>query len=209
MTSFGVVHRVRRAVGIKKVGHAGTLDPFATGVLILGIGRSATKRLNEFMMLEKEYLARVVLGRITDSGDLTGKLLEENDFDMPDENRVRNVLAEFVGEIKQLPPIYSAIKMNGVRLYKLARKGIEVEREPRKVLIKVIELVNLTDDGFNMRVLCSKGTYIRSLAFDIGQRLGCGAHLGALTRVRIGEYTLEGCEELEQFVTRVTNREEL
>ena len=156
------------------------------------------------MLLEKEYLARVVLGTVTDSDDLTGKVLEEKEFDMPDDVTVKDTLKEFVGDIEQVPPRYSAIKKDGVRLYKYARKGIEVERKPRKVLIKEIDLVNLTTDGFNIRVVCSRGTYIRSLAYDIGRRLECGAHLGALTRVRIGNYTIENCVNLEHFVNRVT-----
>jgi tRNA pseudouridine55 synthase len=207
ITSFGVVHHIRKATGIKKVGHAGTLDPFAQGVLVVGIGRSATRQLEVFMRQEKEYVARVVFGTVTDTDDPTGKIIEQNNFIMPEPTTLDGVISRYVGEIDQIPPRYSAIKINGVRLYKLARKGIDIERQPRKVLIKQIEVVNLTDDGFNMRVVCSHGTYIRSLAYDIGRDLGFGAHLSELTRVRIGQFTVDSSESLEQFIARATNKE--
>ena len=200
MTSYDVVRRIKRATGIKKVGHAGTLDPFAEGVLLVGIGRSATRRLDEFLKGDKEYLARVVLGVVTDTYDPTGEIIERNNFSPPEEENIRAVLKRFEGEQLQTPPRYSAIKVNGVRMYRAARRGIDVEPKPRRVTLREIRLTDMTTDGFEMRVTCSHGTYIRSLAYDIGRELGPGAHLGRLIRTRVGEYTLEQAVDLETFV---------
>jgi len=207
ITSFNVVSQVRRASGIKKVGHAGTLDPFAEGVLIIGIGRSATRRLDEFQSMEKEYIGRVVLGITTDTYDLTGKVIDTSDFEMPSESQIRQILNKFTGEIFQLPPIYSAIKVKGVRMYQAARKGVELERKQRKVNIKSIDLLKINSDGFEMRVICSKGTYIRALAFDVGAELGMGAHLGSLKRTRIGSYGLDKTKDLKSFVSWISNEQ--
>jgi tRNA pseudouridine55 synthase len=204
ITSFDAVSRIRHITGIRKVGHAGTLDPFAEGLLLVGIGRAATKRLPEFLMLEKEYIGRVVLGVVTDSLDLTGKVVETNSFEMPDEVEIKAVLDQFIGEIEQLPPMFSAVKINGRRLYRSARQGIEVERIKRKVKINLLELTKITPDGFEMRVVCSKGTYIRALADDIGRKLGMGAHLGSLIRTRIGNFCLEEATTISEFALSVT-----
>lgn len=185
---------------MKRVGHAGTLDPFAEGVLIVGIGRSATKHLAEYQMMEKEYVGTVVLGIITDTYDPTGTIIETRDFLLPTEEKILEVLAEFCGEIEQLPPAYSAVKVNGMRMYKAARKGIELDRKPRRVHVKSLDLVRLLENGFEMKVVCSKGTYIRALAYDIGQVLGTGAHLGSLTRTRIGKFELGESMSLDEFV---------
>ncbi|MDP8237711.1 MAG: tRNA pseudouridine(55) synthase TruB [Candidatus Hatepunaea meridiana] len=203
LTSFDVVRQIRKATGVRKVGHAGTLDPFAEGVLLIGIGRDSTRRLGEFLKGDKEYLASVVLGIVTDTYDPTGKVVEKNQFKMPDKERICSVLDQFKGDILQIPPLFSAIKVNGVRMYKIARKGIEIERKPRKVTIKEIELIHLTEDGFKMRVCCSHGTYIRSLAYDIGRVLGVGAHLGQLTRTRVGDYTLDQAVNLDKFISDI------
>ncbi|NQT35533.1 tRNA pseudouridine(55) synthase TruB [bacterium] len=200
MTSYDVVRRIKRATGIRKVGHAGTLDPFAEGVLLVGIGRSATRRLGEFLKGDKEYLARVVLGVVTDTYDPTGEIIERNNFSLPEEDNIRAVLKRFEGEQLQTPPRYSAIKVNGVRMYRSARRGIDVEPKLRRVTLREIRLTDMTTDGFEMRVTCSHGTYIRSLAYDIGRELGPGAHLGRLIRTRVGEYTLEQAVDLETFV---------
>jgi len=207
LTSFNVVSRVRRASGIKKVGHAGTLDPFAEGVLIIGIGRSATRRLDEFQLMEKEYIGRVVLGITTDTYDSTGKVVEKKDFEMPSESQILQSLSKFTGEIFQLPPMYSALKVKGVRMYRAARKGIELERKPRKVNIKSIDLLQINSDGFEMKVICSKGTYIRALAYDVGIDLGMGAHLGNLKRTRIGSYGLDKTKDLKSFVSWISNEQ--
>lgn len=200
ITSFGVIRRVRKATGVKKVGHAGTLDPFAQGVLVVGFGRSATRRLGEFMLAEKEYLAEVKLGTVTDTYDLTGKVLEQRDFIHPGEDKIRAVFTDYVGKIEQIPPLYSAIKVNGLRMYKAARRGLEIERKPRSVEILSIKLEELTAEGFVMRVICSHGTYIRSLAYDIGRQLGPGAHLSGLIRTRVGSFNLGEAIELDDFV---------
>ncbi len=200
ITSYDVVRRIKRATGIRKVGHAGTLDPFAEGVLLVGIGRSATRRLGEFLKGDKEYLARVVLGVVTDTYDPTGEIIERNSFSPPEEENIRAVLKRFEGEQLQTPPRYSAIKVNGVRMYRSARRGIDVVPEPRRVILREIRLTDMTIDGFEMRVTCSHGTYIRSLAYDIGRELGPGAHLGKLIRTRVGAYTLEQAVDLETFV---------
>ena len=205
ITSFEVVRRIRKATGIKKIGHAGTLDPFAEGVLVVGIGRSATRQLGDWMREEKEYVATVVLGVVTDTYDPTGKVIERNRFDMPDIERVRGALSQFEGDITQLPPAYSAIKVNGMRMYKAARRGIEVERKPRQVRISRIEILKMLPDGFEMRVVCSHGTYIRSLAYDIGREIGSGAHLSKLVRTRIGNYTILRSEVLENFLVRLSD----
>jgi tRNA pseudouridine55 synthase len=189
MTSHDVVDLVRRRFSIKKVGHAGTLDPGATGVLILLLGK-ATKLSDEFLNQEKEYLATMKLGQKTDTGDSDGKLLENREVRVA-EKKAKEVMAEFLGEIDQVPPMVSAKKVNGRRLYKFARKGIEVQRKPRKVVIKEFEPVNIKLPLIEFRVVCSKGTYIRQLAEDVGERLGCGAHLTELRRTRSGSFSVE------------------
>jgi len=211
ISSFSVVRRIRKAVKIKKVGHGGTLDPFAEGVLVIGIGRSATRQIGEFLKGDKEYLAKVTLGVITDTYDITGKVLERNP--LPDEDaevfkkRIECVLKQYEGEILQVPPSYSAIKVNGVRAYKAARQGKELELAARKVNIAEIKLTALTENGFEMRVICSHGTYIRTLGYDIGRNLGYGAHLGGLTRTRVGEYTLDKAVEMDDFIEKANSLE--
>ncbi|RMD94751.1 MAG: tRNA pseudouridine(55) synthase TruB [Calditrichaeota bacterium] len=201
-TSFQVVKAVRRLVKTK-VGHAGTLDPFATGVLIVCTG-NATKQINLFMDYEKEYLATLELGKITDTYDCTGVVLEEKKPPEVKLDQLQNVCEKFEGEINQVPPMYSAVKIRGTRLYKLARKGIIVEREPRKVRIKKIEIVSYDHPLVTLRVICSKGTYIRSLAHDIGKELGYGAHLKSLIRTRIGPYHIDNSLSIKEFEQAIT-----
>jgi len=140
------------------------------------------------------------VGIVTDTYDPTGRIIEENSFTMPGKEVIETVLQRFAGEIMQLPPPFSALKVNGVRMHKLARKGIEPKRKPRRVVISEIELIKLVSDGFEMRVVCSHGTYIRSLAYDIGRALGCGAHLKRLVRTRVGSYTLDQAVDLDDFL---------
>ncbi len=199
ITSFDVIRRIRRATGLKKVGHAGTLDPFAEGVLLVGIGRSATRQLGRFLMGDKEYLAKVVFGIVTDTYDPTGRIEERIEYTIPDREIISSILHRMEGDIMQLPPPFSALKVDGVRMYKRARKGVEVVREPRRVTLKELELIRMNQDGFEMRVVCSHGTYIRSLAYDIGREIGCGAHLGRLIRTRVGEYELDQAVDLDVF----------
>ena len=204
-TSFDVVNKMRwqlcRALGVKKlkVGHAGTLDPLATGVMIVCTGR-ATKRIEEFQAHTKEYVATLRLGATTPSFDLE----KEIDAYYPTEHLTRpmveEVLSRFVGTIEQVPPTFSAIKVGGVRAYDMARKGRDVELKPKTLVIDEIELIDCSlPDTITIRVVCSKGTYIRALARDIGEALQSGAHLTALCRTRVGNVTLNDCIALDDF----------
>ncbi len=196
MTSHDVVARVRRLTGIRQVGHTGTLDPFAQGVLPICIGKAT--RLIEYLEDDKAYLATVQFGSNTDTYDLDGVVTETFDKKITREE-LDATLDEFRGEIEQFPPIYSAIKVNGKKLYEYARKGEEVEIKPRKVTIEKLELVSFdaTAQTAQLGVKCSKGTYIRSLAFDIGKKLCAGAHLSDLVRTQAGRFTLEHAVQLE------------
>lgn len=203
-TSFAVVNKLRyhlsRKLGVKKlkVGHAGTLDPLATGVMIICTGR-ATKQIESFQYQTKEYVARLCLGATTPSFDLE----KEIDATYPTEHitreRVEEVLQQFVGTIEQIPPAFSACKVEGKRAYELARKGNEVELKPKTLVIDEIELLDYTMPEITIRVVCSKGTYIRALARDIGEALDSGAHLTALERTRVGEVRLTDCLEVDEF----------
>jgi tRNA pseudouridine55 synthase len=189
ITSFAVVRRVRKALQVKKVGHLGTLDPFATGLLPLVLGE-ATK-LAQFLFDEsKTYLATLKMGVETDTQDLTGQVTGESDF-LPSPEEVRRVAGSFVGEIDQVPPMYSAVHHQGERLYKLARRGEAVEAATRKVVIHRLEITEVALPRITLKVECSKGTYIRTLAHDLGRALGCGAHLVGLTRLAVGPFRLE------------------
>lgn len=199
-TSFDVVKKIRSTIRVKKVGHAGTLDPFATGVLLVCTGR-ATKQVEDLMQLEKEYVAELELGKTTDSFDRTGKILSETEVGQLAETEIQGVCAQFEGETLQTPPMYSALKINGQRLYELARKGITVERRPRKINIYRLDVLNMEIPSVTVRVVCSRGTYVRALAHDIGERLGCGAYLKALVRSRIGSYRLADAMTIEEFTT--------
>ena len=185
-SSFSIVRQVRRIFGIKKVGHAGTLDPFASGLLIVCVGRSATRKISLFMESDKEYEATLRLGVETDTQDPEGNVVSERPVKPFRKQEVEKILATFSGDQMQTPPKFSALKHAGKPLYYYARKGIEVKKEPRRVTIYNLELLRLEEIGMDIRVSCSKGTYIRSLAADIGAALGCGAHLTALRRTRIG-----------------------
>jgi tRNA pseudouridine55 synthase len=190
-TSFSLVSTLRRLLKIKKIGHAGTLDPFATGVMVMLIGKSYTKLSDTFLASDKEYLATVRLGIETDSYDIDGKIVQENDS-MPTLEQLKQALTHFQGEIFQTPPMFSAKKKNGKKLYELARKGVEIEREPVPVKVSTT-LIHYAYPYIEMRIACSKGTYIRSIAHDLGKLLGCGAHLSALQRTRSGTFHLEDC----------------
>jgi tRNA pseudouridine55 synthase len=187
-TSFKMVSLVRRALKIKKVGHAGTLDPFASGLLVICVGRPATKMISRFMAGEKEYEARLRLGIETDSQDTEGKIIREQSVGDFSQDLIDDTLAAFAGEIMQQPPAFSALKHKGKPLYYYARKGIKVVKEPRKVIIREIDCLARTADTMDIRVVCGKGTYIRTLAADIGTALGCGAHLIGLRRLRSGNF---------------------
>lgn len=195
MTSFGAVAKVRAITREKKCGHTGTLDPMATGVLPIMLG-SATKFLNYLPDSDKGYRARFVLGKTTDTLDITGTVTAQYPVTATADD-VRAVLPEFMGTQQQLPPMYSAKSKDGVRLYELARKGVEVEREPCEVTIQSLMLVSEENGEYTIDVLCSKGTYIRSLIDDIGKRLGCGAVMTALQRTQAMGFTLQDCITLD------------
>ncbi len=196
-TSFDVVAKMRGICGQKKVGHTGTLDPDATGVLPICLGK-ATKVCGMLTDSNKEYIAQMKLGITTDTQDISGTVLKEADF-CCDEALVQDVIQSFVGEIDQVPPMYSALKVNGQKLCDLARKGIEVERKSRKVSIFEIEILEMNLPIVTMRVACSKGTYIRTLCHDIGEILGCGAAMASLRRTKAAGFTLYDAYTLEQL----------
>jgi tRNA pseudouridine55 synthase len=202
LTSHDVVARVRRLTRLSRVGHAGTLDPPATGVLLLGLGKGTklTPFLHEY---PKTYRATLKLGSRTDTYDATGHIIETRGLGQLRSHEVQATLADFEGSIEQIPPMYSALKWQGQRLYTLARQGIEVERHPRRVHIFRLVLLALTADSLALEVECSGGTYVRVLADDIGQRLGCGAHLCALTRTAVGPHTLAQALTLEALAEAV------
>lgn len=190
-TSFSLVASLRRRLGVKKIGHSGTLDPFATGVMVLLVGRDYTRLSNEFLAADKEYEGKIHLGITTDSFDCEGKETGCSQF-VPSREELFCAIAKFQGDILQVPPMFSAKKIQGKKLYELARKGIEVPRTPVSVNVS-IELLDYRYPYVDIRVVCSKGTYIRSLANDIGSALGCGGHLVALRRTRNGSFRLEEC----------------
>ncbi|NII25734.1 tRNA pseudouridine(55) synthase TruB [Pseudoflavitalea sp. X16] len=196
-TSFDVVRKLRAQMKIKKVGHAGTLDPLATGLLILCTGKF-TKRINEYMAREKEYTGTITLGSTTPTYDLESEPENFKDYSGITPVQLEAVTKVFTGDILQVPPIHSAIKKDGKRVYELARRGEQVELEPRKITIKVFEITAIELPLIHFRVVCSTGTYIRSLANDVGAALGCGGHLSSLCRTRIGEFTLDKSMTIEQ-----------
>ena len=188
-TSHDVVRQVRRLAQARRVGHAGTLDPLATGVLVLALGR-ATRLLEYVVGQPKTYEARLRLGQTTTTYDAEGAIVSEQPV-AASEQALKAALAPFRGEIEQVPPMYSAVRKEGQRLYELARQGVEVEREARAVTIYALDLLRWQPPHADLRVVCSVGTYIRTLAHDLGQALGCGAYLAALRRTAVGHFTLE------------------
>lgn len=200
-TSFDVVNKLRRAYGGLKMGHAGTLDPIATGLLIICTGRKR-KEIEQFMGLDKEYVATMRLGIETASYDTETPVRRERPTDGIGEDAIRTVAAGFTGPQLQLPPMWSAVKKDGRRLYELARKGIEVERAPREVRIDSLTVDRVAMPDVVMTVRCSKGTYIRTLVYDMGERLGCGGTMTALRRTKIGPYRIEDARPVEELVAR-------
>lgn len=198
MTSFQVVRTVRNGLKIKKVGHAGTLDPLAEGLLILLTGKK-TKLMESFLQMEKEYVAILRLGVTSRSHDLETELVEQVSDISYSEIEIREVLAKFTGRIEQVPPDYSAAWVDGKRAYHLARRGVEFELKPKTVTISEIEIESYTPPLLKLRVVCSSGTYIRSLARDIGDELGCGSVLEELIRTRIGAYKAEDAIRLDDL----------
>lgn len=203
MTSHNVVSFVRRQLNMKRIGHTGTLDPAATGVLPVLIG-NATKLSDLIMADEKKYTARVVLGITTDTEDTTGEILERKEVSVTKEQLIETV-KKFTGDIEQIPPMYSAIKVDGQKLYQLARKGVEIERKPRKITVYSIDVYDFDGTSFMMDVHCGKGTYIRSLCRDIGASLGCGAAMDTLERTMSGVFTKENSYTFEEIEIAVKN----
>lgn len=200
-TSHDVVAKLRGIVGQKKIGHTGTLDPDATGVLPVCLGK-ATKLCDMLTDKSKTYETVFVLGKMTDTQDISGTVLEEKDWNHVDDEMVSQCIMSFVGEYDQVPPMYSALKVNGKKLYELARQGIEVERKARPVEIHEIEILEIFLPYIRMRVSCSKGTYIRTLCHDIGQKLGCGACMTELVRTQVSRFRLENSFTLDEVRER-------
>lgn len=196
-TSFDVVNKLRRKLKTKKIGHAGTLDPLATGLLILCVGKM-TKRIEDFMGQEKEYTGKFVLGKSTASHDLETAVSEQKDISGITHENILSAALPFIGKVSQLPPVHSAIKVGGVRAYKFARKGKEVTLTPRDVEIREFEITSIALPEVTFRIVCSKGTYIRSIARDFGHALQVGAYLSELCRTRIGNFQLTDAITVDQ-----------
>ncbi|MBA4717151.1 MAG: tRNA pseudouridine(55) synthase TruB [Verrucomicrobiales bacterium] len=198
MTSHDVVSVARRTLGQKKIGHCGTLDPMATGLLILTLGRG-TKIQDLLMAEDKEYVGTVRLGEETTTQDKEGEIVLSKDVPELDEHGILSVLKDFTGDFHQTPPMVSAIKKDGVPLYKLARQGKEVKREPRLVHVYDYELTSLNLPEFDFRVICSKGFYVRTYAHEIGMKIGCGAHLSSLRRTKSGKFSADGAITFDEL----------
>jgi len=198
-TSFDVVRKIRNTLKIKKVGHAGTLDPLATGLLIVCTGKF-TKKINEYMAQEKEYTGTITLGASTPTYDLESEPEYFKSVEGITEEMIREATRQFTGEILQTPPIHSAIKQNGKPVYLLARKGVDVILEPRKITIYDFEITDIKMPVVSFKVVCTTGTYIRSLANDFGNALGCGGYLSKLRRTRIGNSKVDNAITVEQFM---------
>lgn len=197
-TSHDVVARIRRKFNQKRVGHAGTLDPMATGLLIMLIGKAT--RASQFLMgLGKEYEGTIELGKVTNTQDAEGEVVATHPVPALSEADVRAAMATFLGDQYQTPPMFSAIKIDGVALHKLARKGEEVEREPRFIRVQSFELLRFALPQFDVRIRCSKGTYVRTIAHDLGHKLGCGGHLAALRRTAIDKFQVTDALTIEQI----------
>lgn len=196
-TAFSLVRRLRKLLGITKIGHAGTLDPFATGVMIMLIGKKYTRLSDTFLHSDKEYQGRIHLGITTDTYDSDGQETNRSAI-VPDLSDLLRVIEQFQGTIEQIPPMYSAKKIAGKKLYEYARQGVEIERKPAHVTMKT-EVLGYTYPYIDINVRCSKGTYIRCIAHDIGKALGCGGHLQSLLRTRSGDITLEDCFDGENL----------
>ncbi|MCZ7601782.1 MAG: tRNA pseudouridine(55) synthase TruB [Melioribacteraceae bacterium] len=197
-SSFNVVYKLRKITGIKKIGHAGTLDPLATGLLIICTGKK-TKEISHFQDLKKVYSGKIILGKRTASMDAETDVIEEHDTSDITLEKIISVKEAFVGKIEQTPPMYSAVKHKGKSLYKYARKGVEIERNSRSVEIYDFEISNYVNPEIHFRISCSKGTYIRAIANDLGDKLGCGGYLKELRREAIGQYNVDVAFTIKEF----------
>ncbi|MDZ7363516.1 MAG: tRNA pseudouridine(55) synthase TruB [candidate division KSB1 bacterium] len=203
-TSFDVVNKLRALTKVKKVGHAGTLDPFATGVLLICFA-GATKQVNKLMELEKEYQGTFELGVETDSHDVTGKVIAQHAVPDLSREQIEQAVKRYIGDIMQTPPMFSALKREGRRLYELARKNEHVDLAPRPVKIYSFDIIDVMLPEIRFAVTCSRGTYIRALARDIGKDFGCGAFLKSLRRTRVGGYTVASALSIQQFAERLAD----
>ena len=201
MTSFDVVAYLRRILNTKKIGHAGTLDPAAAGVLPICAG-NATKSIEYIMDMEKTYRAELTLGVSTDTQDSFGQIIESHKIDVS-ADRIAKIINCFVGEIEQVPPMFSALRVGGKRLYEMAREGKVIERKPRKIFINSINIINIKDNKVLVDIICSKGTYIRTLCSDIGDALGCGGHMSFLIRKKTGIFEIDSSYTLEDITEAV------
>jgi tRNA pseudouridine55 synthase len=197
-TSHDVIARLRGILKMRRIGHAGTLDPMATGVLVVLLGK-ATKASQYLMSLDKEYAGTITLGSVTNTQDAEGEVLETRPVPALTEADVKAVMATFVGDQYQLPPMFSAIKIDGVPLYKQARKGEDVEREPRFIRVSSFDMHRFASPEIDFVLRCTKGTYVRTVAHDLGQKIGCGAHLSSLRRTATGKFGISQCLTLEQI----------
>ena len=200
MTSHDVVNQVRKISGERKVGHAGTLDPFATGLLVIGVGRDITKQLGDLVGLDKEYEAIFVLGARSETDDVEGPIKETRHALSLHRDQIEKAMKKFIGQIDQVPPKYAAIKVKGKKLYEAARAGEEIERKPRKIKIDEFELLDLTDNKITVRIKCGSGTYIRALARDLGEELGVGGYVEQLRRTRVGSFDIKDAIPLKDLV---------
>jgi len=203
-TSFGVVKKIRGITKEKKVGHAGTLDPFAEGVLIIGTGRD-TKNLTGISSDYKSYKATLKLGEATNTLDVEGRITEKSDVPNLSKDLLETVLKGFLGKQKQIPPMFSAKKVGGKKLYELARKNIEIEREPKEIEIKEIELIEYSNTSIKFKVNCSKGTYVRVLGSDIAKAIGTVGYLTKLIRISVGSYSVDESMQIEEFEKKWKN----
>ncbi|MGA7719632.1 MAG: tRNA pseudouridine(55) synthase TruB [Ignavibacteriaceae bacterium] len=201
-SSFKVVYKIRQAVKVKKVGHAGTLDPLASGLLIICTGRM-TKEITKYQDFEKTYTGTITLGKTSPSMDLETELSATNSTVGISEKSIYEARDSFIGKIAQIPPMYSAIKINGESLYKIARKGKVIERMPREITVYSFSIKNISLPSIDFEIVCSKGTYIRTIANDFGEKLGCGGLLSALRRTKIGIYDIEDSLETKEFTARL------
>ena len=199
-TSFDVVSKIRNAVGVKKVGHAGTLDPMATGLLIVCTGKK-TKEILTFQDLEKTYTGSILLGKRSNSMDLETELIGDEDISSVKDEDIISAREKFLGNILQVPPMYSAIKLKGKSLYNMARKGRTIELKPREVSVSKFEIIEIKKPYVKFEIICSKGTYIRSIANDFGEELGCGGVLNSLRRTAIGEYSVNDALSVDEFIS--------
>ncbi|MFA6536776.1 MAG: tRNA pseudouridine(55) synthase TruB [Patescibacteria group bacterium] len=200
-SSFAIIHQIRKLTGEKRIGHAGTLDPLASGVLVVAVGRENTKKINDFVKKEKEYLATVKFGFTSATDDEEGEKTEiKFSRNIPMLEEIESVCQKFIGNIQQIPPIFSAIKINGQKSYDLARKNKAVEMKPRDVFIKEIKIEKYSWPFLQIKVVCGPGVYIRSLSKDIGAELGVGGYMADLVRTRVGEFILENALNLDELV---------